>query len=971
MTRDLPIEDDDPGAGDHAGDAAYRVATGVARVARAGAYVTGGALIASNGSPAPTNESHTSRITGLVPDDPQPDAPSPVVTYPDPDPDSVPPPVLGQPAPAEPAAPHQWTPPQDGGFGMSTPDGSFNGGGYWYSVPTGDGYSPSVSSGGSGGQAPGGSHGSGQSTMPDYGDSGSLPFGSLSDPGFGLPGLPGFSDEGFDLPGYLTHPTSSTVGDVASTGRVLPDDEDGHWFGPFDAHPHPTGAFGHGLGLPGTYGLNLPGMNGLGANGFGLPDGTTDTGHAFDGIGDGHMIGVFFDTHATLDAHIGLDGIWVTGGAQVDIVVGDVGHQLDHYSDWLGGAANPSTPGDGPLLPGLGSHAPGTSLDPNAIAEPQTTATHIGPATAAHPEAGPGSMIPGSHGAQFAGPVGAQEGGSVGAQVMGIDGHAGPAAFGAQPGTPSGSAIPGSHGVGAQGTGTDVHGGPVAVGVQPGAGSGSGISGSHGSQSGPEGAQVGGSGVHAVGREGAQSAGSGTHAAGAGSAQPVVGAQVGPGVQPGGAMGAAPAVGSAPAVGAPAVGGVPAVGGAPAVGAAPAVGGAPAMGGAPVPVAGGPAGVPAPFAAAPAQLSAPAPMPAVAPAPMSNIAVAQPITTAPAPIAAPPAPVPPPAPVIAQPVVVTPLQNTVQPEMAAHPVGNVLFAHPGSVPLTVPVVAGPALSERGPDHAGYPGSTRPHEDSPVSSTPTQALTGSSAPSTMPHVGPTTPGGTSSHSTDPSTPGLPIFGPGRSTTVVPTTEPGTTKPDPSTPDNTRPGTSTNPSGTRGTDPTSVTPTVTLPRDTDSDQPASGAHRPTPSDGDEPTATLPTHDGSGHEPTRDMPSHEPTGSAPTTMPSHAPTVPSISKPVQPDPGDSGGVATHTQPMTQPHTVKPPTTIDPAPNGVHPVKPMSYQSDSADAAAWPVSLSGGDHHALSGTLLPGPTGAEFDHPVLHPVTDHHIML
>ncbi|MBF6247528.1 hypothetical protein IU471_28770, partial [Nocardia elegans] len=53
MTRDLPFDDDtevtEPG-----GDTAYKVASGVARVARAGAYVTGGALVASHGGGMPT-----------------------------------------------------------------------------------------------------------------------------------------------------------------------------------------------------------------------------------------------------------------------------------------------------------------------------------------------------------------------------------------------------------------------------------------------------------------------------------------------------------------------------------------------------------------------------------------------------------------------------------------------------------------------------------------------------------------------------------------------------------------------------------------------------------------------------------------------------------------------------------------------------------------------------------------------------
>src|SRR5262249_18919861 len=59
--------------------------------------------IASNGAPAPQNESHNSHITGWSTADPHPDVPSPVVTYPDPSPDSVPP-DLGTSAISAPAA---------------------------------------------------------------------------------------------------------------------------------------------------------------------------------------------------------------------------------------------------------------------------------------------------------------------------------------------------------------------------------------------------------------------------------------------------------------------------------------------------------------------------------------------------------------------------------------------------------------------------------------------------------------------------------------------------------------------------------------------------------------------------------------------------------------------------------------------------------------------------------------------------
>ncbi|MBO0853068.1 MAG: hypothetical protein J2P18_04800 [Nocardia sp.] len=76
MSRELPFGEADGG---YTGDAAYHVATSFARVARAGAYVTGGALIASNGAPAPQNAASHSPYTP----DPHAEMPSPVATYPD------------------------------------------------------------------------------------------------------------------------------------------------------------------------------------------------------------------------------------------------------------------------------------------------------------------------------------------------------------------------------------------------------------------------------------------------------------------------------------------------------------------------------------------------------------------------------------------------------------------------------------------------------------------------------------------------------------------------------------------------------------------------------------------------------------------------------------------------------------------------------------------------------------------------
>src|SRR5690606_22428026 len=85
MTRDLPFDDD--AAATPGDDTAYQIATEVARVARAGAYVTGGALVASHG--ARDNGSDDRQLDSwnagwAHSSDPQPDLPSPVVTFPDP-----------------------------------------------------------------------------------------------------------------------------------------------------------------------------------------------------------------------------------------------------------------------------------------------------------------------------------------------------------------------------------------------------------------------------------------------------------------------------------------------------------------------------------------------------------------------------------------------------------------------------------------------------------------------------------------------------------------------------------------------------------------------------------------------------------------------------------------------------------------------------------------------------------------------
>ena len=379
MTRELPY-DDDADTGDHANDAAYRVATGVARVARAGAYVTGGALIASNGAPAPQNESHNSRIANWSTADPHPDVPSPVVTYPDPSPDSVPPDLSGS-APAAPA-PSSVLPEY---FGTDAFPG------FQWSFTEG-GQPPAV------GEMPGAPDGSGGATP--YWNPGSDEYfpgsGTTMGPQFG-------GGQPFPMPGM--HPAGAPV-----TSGPADAERSSGWPGGADTGHSAATLPGQGLGLPGTNGLHIPGMNGFGPGGFGSGgiesgDGLSGAqiadgqGAEFDGIGDGAGFGVFLDFDTELDAHIGPDGFWVTAESSVHLTVGDVGDQLDNFVPWMG-AGSEQDPG----ALGRTGESPWPGHNGNPAAEPvlgqnvaadraaiAATGAASGQSGAAHTAAAPGS----------------------------------------------------------------------------------------------------------------------------------------------------------------------------------------------------------------------------------------------------------------------------------------------------------------------------------------------------------------------------------------------------------------------------------------------------------------------------------------------------------------------------------------------------------------------------------------------------
>ncbi|ONM46566.1 hypothetical protein B0T46_22590, partial [Nocardia donostiensis] len=331
MTRDLPFDGEEAAAVERGGDTAYRVASGVARVARGGAYVTGGALVAANGGGVPAqpgSEHLDSRNTGWARNsDPDPDVPSPVVTFPDPAPLATDSAVRNQPGFDLPDADATMTMPlprldgtiggrgTDAGFGLpSLPDNEYSRG-----IPGTDEGVPGI------GGIPGADAGEG---VPGIGG---IPGtdGSEGIPGVG--GIPGF-DEGFSLP--------SLPGTGPSAGFEEPG---GHGFG---LPGHGLGQAGHGFGLPDMQGFVPPGSNPFALPS--LPSGApvADTGPAvgasplpgtgggpFDGVGDGP--GIFFSTETHIDFGIGPDGFYFVSSMEIDVAVGNVGDQLDQYNDWL------------------------------------------------------------------------------------------------------------------------------------------------------------------------------------------------------------------------------------------------------------------------------------------------------------------------------------------------------------------------------------------------------------------------------------------------------------------------------------------------------------------------------------------------------------------------------------------------------------------------------------------------------------
>ncbi|MGW5750034.1 hypothetical protein [Nocardia rhamnosiphila] len=343
MARDLPFDGDEE-VTERGGDTAYRIASATSRVARGGAYVTGGALIANNGGgvPAPPSELDSRNAGWAYSADPDPDVPSPVITFPDPDP--VQPEAPGSAGDASTTMPLPHGPTFDIQVGRP---GDFDLDDYYPGVHTEDIPGLALVPGSSEGGAPGADYMPGTGVpeskipgMPEFGapDPG-LPPDNI--PGFdGIPGwgqgfpLPGneglgapgefelpapgdaFQTDIFDLPRFDLSPDSSAQAVARSA-------DDGDWgFDLADLLARPAGD---------------PASGWYGEDG---PTGELVIDYGVDGgfvVADGFGHAVAIDSHMGLDISAGADGFWVTSDWDLDITVGDgslLDDRLDQYLDW-------------------------------------------------------------------------------------------------------------------------------------------------------------------------------------------------------------------------------------------------------------------------------------------------------------------------------------------------------------------------------------------------------------------------------------------------------------------------------------------------------------------------------------------------------------------------------------------------------------------------------------------------------------
>ncbi|MFC3966249.1 hypothetical protein [Nocardia jiangsuensis] len=405
MTRDLPFDDDETGERG-GGDTAYRVANGVARTARAGAYVTGGALVAANGGGVPAqpgSEQHLDSWNAgwARSSDPDPDVPSPVLTFPDPGPAGTAPQPVAHPGPNAPAPlPVTEATLPVPGLRFGTPPGTDS---MVTGVPTGPGWEGT--------------------TTPalDFGHptgAGQIPLTPGWDSAAAGP-TPGWSGHEFELPGtgmpLFQAPEMPSWWEGIGGGPDDDDQADG-----FGLPAHGLGQAGHGFGT-GDITFTAPGADPLGLTRMSDADpvrtedgqhghhdsGTPGTGFGgglFDGIGSdpfglyvGIEAGAEIDTHFTVDFGLGPQGAYLytdlrveaSAGVTVQTAAGTgIGDQLDRFGEWLGSTPGTGRTGTEGALPGasgsglnsgLGGSGAGAPASPGFVPPPVQAATAPAP----------------------------------------------------------------------------------------------------------------------------------------------------------------------------------------------------------------------------------------------------------------------------------------------------------------------------------------------------------------------------------------------------------------------------------------------------------------------------------------------------------------------------------------------------------------------------------------------------------------
>ncbi|MEU4841813.1 hypothetical protein AB0F99_26545, partial [Nocardia testacea] len=343
MARDLPFDGDEE-VTERGADTAYRIASATSRVARGGAYVTGGALIANNGGgvPAAPSELDSRNAGWAYSADPDPDVPSPVITFPDPDP--VPAEAPGSAGDASTTMPLPHGPTLDIQVGRP---GDYNFDDYYPGVHTEDLPGLTLVPGAPEGGPPGADFMPGTG-VPESQLPGMPEFGA-PDPGLppnnipGFDGIPGWG-QGFPLPGN-EGPAAPGEFELPAPGDAFQTDI--FDLPRFDLSPDSSAQAVARSADDGDWGFDLTDLLARPAgdpvsdwSGEGDPTGELVIDLGADGgivVADGFGHAVAVDSHMGLDISAGADGFWVASDWDLDITVGDgslLDDRLDQYLDW-------------------------------------------------------------------------------------------------------------------------------------------------------------------------------------------------------------------------------------------------------------------------------------------------------------------------------------------------------------------------------------------------------------------------------------------------------------------------------------------------------------------------------------------------------------------------------------------------------------------------------------------------------------